>query len=315
MATCAHCGKEIAGAPVTFTVGGVATSYHPGHAPATVAPGATCEPRVGTPGLQGEFTERFRKLLDAPESPSPRDVAAFRAWVLKNFFWDRTPKGGKREKDDVDRFWRGMAWAEHGGAVPGAFARMYGGQAGSAVLEALPRWVELFTAEGKRTTILRERTLGENTYVNMVGASDARLNDMIATLEDVFASLHGWRKKAIAGGIKVVFAGPKDFRGTASGRYHRADDALWIRATPGGRIEKGGSRYGGLAYVIVHELGHRYEMRHRPPVDFDQSEWITTRYSTTEGEAFAELFALSNFGMTEYGADKVAAFEKVMAGS
>jgi hypothetical protein len=32
-AECAACGKAIRGAPVTFTVGGVETSYHPKHAP------------------------------------------------------------------------------------------------------------------------------------------------------------------------------------------------------------------------------------------------------------------------------------------
>jgi hypothetical protein len=36
MATCTACGKAIRGAPVTFTVGGVETSYHPKHAPESV---------------------------------------------------------------------------------------------------------------------------------------------------------------------------------------------------------------------------------------------------------------------------------------
>ena len=136
---------------------------------------------------------------------------------------------------------------------------------------------------------------------------------MISGIEKVFSELVGWRKKALSGGVRVIFAGPKDFHGTASGTYRSETDELWIRATPGGKIQRAGSGYAGFDYVIVHELGHRYERKHHQPYDFDSSAWHTSRYSRKEGESFAELFALSNFNMTSQGgAEVLPRFEHLM---
>lgn len=53
--------------------------------------------------------------------------------------------------------------------------------------------------------------------------------------------------------------------------------------------------YGSVDYILIHELGHRYERKNHVPEDFDQTEWWSTRYSTMEGESFAELFAMGNW--------------------
>jgi hypothetical protein len=197
---------------------------------------------------------------------------------------------------------------------------MKGERAWDQEKEMIPAWVRFFSPEGVGKAVTRERTVGSNTYINMVGASDKSLDAMIATIEDAFHSLKGWRKQALAGGVTTVFAGPKDFRGTASGRYNKDHDRLWIRATAGGRIDKAGDGYGSLRYVIVHELGHRYEFKKGLPFDFQRSEWYTSRYSMTEGmsgasEAFAELFAISNFDLKgPWNQATVERFEKVMGG-
>jgi hypothetical protein len=93
---------------------------------------------------------------------------------------------------------------------------------------------------------------------------------------------------------------------------------LYVRATPQ-VFKRTRGTYGAFDYIIIHELGHRYERKRGLPVDFDQAEWWTTKYSQTEGmggsESFAELFALSNFGLTGYGRPGVFdRFEAVMAG-
>lgn len=61
---CAKCGKEIAGTPVTFRVGGVETHYHPGHAPATVAAAKTLAALLHD--VDGMLrAERWRETKDA----------------------------------------------------------------------------------------------------------------------------------------------------------------------------------------------------------------------------------------------------------
>ena len=71
--------------------------------------------------------------------------------------------------------------------------------------------------------------------------------------------------------------------------------------------------YGAQDFILVHELGHRYERKRQLPKDFDQPGWKTTRYSSTEGEAFPELFALGHFGITgAWDPEVQERFEKLM---
>jgi hypothetical protein len=259
--------------------------------------------RFLTAGLEHEFVQRFEKLLSyAPDNPPPADVHAFRKWVSENFrLTGRVPAEAKRSREELERFWRFLEHAEGHGYTPGVFPESVVDIWASIVRE-LPSIVQYLSGEGTGKAVpVFEKKVGGNTYVNMVGATSDRLDAMISTIEGVFSGLSGWRHKALDGGVHVVFAGPKDFRGTAGGTYKRDKDQLWIRATPGGRIDKAGGGYGGLAYVITHELGHRYEHKHHVPFDFDRPEWHTTLYSRNDGESFAELFALSNFGITSQG--------------
>jgi hypothetical protein len=264
--------------------------------------------------LQQEFEQRFEQLLSNSDNPSPLEVHGFRKWISENFkITGRVPKEGKRAQEELNRFWRALELAtQRFGLEPGKFATFYG-DLWRQIKHEIPHMVQFLSGEGTGTVVpVFEKKVGSNTYVNMVGASADRFGAMIGTIEGVFSALRDWRQKALDGGLHVVFAGPTDFTGTASGKYRREQDQLWIRATPGGRIDKGGSGYGGLAYVITHELGHRYERKHHVPYDFDRPEWFTSRYSQKDGEAFAELFALSNFGITAYKPDVVAKFEHLM---
>lgn len=266
--------------------------------------------------LEHDFEQRIKALLSyAPNNPPPNEIRDFRAWLANNFHFQTrtTPKGLKREKEELDRFYRVLALGEESGVMPGAMIHTIE-EMWRQMKPYVPTWVAAFSSsEGSAKPITREVKEGGNTYLNEVGANDKNLAEMVKTIEHVFANLKGWRKQALSGGITVVFKGPKDFRGTSSGTYKRQLDQLWIRATTGGRVERGGSGYGGLAYVITHELGHRYENKHHVSVDFDRPEWHTSRYSHNDGESFAELFALSNFGITNQGDPAVLdRFEKLM---
>ena len=81
-------------------------------------------------------------------------------------------------------------------------------------------------------------------------------------------------------------------------------------------LKRSGREYAGFEYIICHELGHRYEHKNHVPQDFDKADWWTSRYSRAEGESFAELFALSNFKITNAGGSQeiLDRFEAVMTG-
>jgi hypothetical protein len=253
-------------------------------------------------GLALELQNRMQDLLGNPLSVAKGKELA--KWLEGNFFFQgsKTPKGGKELKKllsflhqrlnvgmgqvlDLEKFrpsievdWKNVS--DHLGDI-----------------------VKLFTAEGGKS-VPKEIKVGANTYRNLVGFSESKAKEYIEALEQVFASLKGWRKKALAGGITVALAGPKDFHGTAGGKYKVDEDVLYVRATPN-VLKRTLGTYGAFDYIIVHELGHRYWYKRKPQVDFDRSEWWTSKYSRKEGESFAELFALTNFGIAGYGDQKV----------
>lgn len=176
----------------------------------------------------------------------------------------------------------------------------------------LAKIVTLFTDEGGKV-VPKELTLSGVTYVNEVGVDAASVEKYAKRLEVIFNSITGWRAKALRSGLKVILASPRQFRGTVGGKYKRNEDALYIRTTP--NVLKRGEGYGSFEYIIVHELGHRFERYNRIAIDFDKVEWWTTKYSRNEGEAFAELFALGHFGTRgTWDPAVVDRFEQAMTG-
>lgn len=245
-------------------------------------------------------------------------------WFKKNFRFDmsKTPQGQKDLKNKADKFhWflRNAAGLEaYGKDDPdndGGWVR--GGKEAARIWEQEIKpqagdLVRYFTDEGGKI-VPREVQVGGNTYVNLVGFDQKKLGQYVTAMETVFDELKGWRKKALSGGIRVVLAGPKEFRGTSAGTYRSAEDALYVRATPH-VLKRTKGTYGAFDYIIVHELGHRYDRKHGTKFDFERQEWWTTTYSRKDGEAFAELFALSNFGLSGSWDDVVSRFENLMTG-
>lgn len=255
-------------------------------------------------GLQEDLTAKIRGL-------HPFDPDAARSvgeWFEGHFRFkmNRTPPGQKRTKELADKLWWFLMNADSEAAVAEIFLVW------KELQPRLPDLVRYFTDEGSALAPPAFVRVGSNTYLNPVGLSKATLTSLIERMEALFKSLQGWRRGALSGGVTTVFAGPDAFRGTATGTYRSQDDHLYVRAVPKLLRSK------AAEYVIVHELGHRYEYKHRLPTDFDQPGWWTTRYSRQEGEAFAELFATGQFpeaaARAGIASELLLRFEEVMAG-
>jgi len=252
-------------------------------------------------------------LLSDGDKEMLRDFAA---WYRKNFRVDsaKTPKGQKRTKEDGMRLLRALdTYSTPGGRTsPRVLNSIY--EIGSQL--EIKDLVAYFTEEGDSSRGTEEKLTelkgSHATYFNRGNISNTNFKKYVARLDQILASLKGWRKKATAGSLKVVFVGRQHM--TVQGKYKESADELWVKATPQ-VMKRGSGGYASPEYIIVHELGHRYERYNRVPQDFDKSQWWTSRYSHKEGEAFAELFAISNFKLTgPWNNDVVEKFERVMTG-
>lgn len=264
-------------------------------------------------GLGDTLDELMRNLLTDWDLAKAKTVGE---WFQKNFRIQspKTPRGMKDLKDQAERLrWWLVAgpssYANKPEAVEQEVSRTWN--------EIRPRLGDLvrgFTDEGG-VVVPEEVTVGGNTYLNEVGVKESVLKKFISRLEPIFKDLKGWHRKALTGGLTVVLASPREFRGTAAGVYKRSQGGkLFVRATPN-ILKRSGGTYGSFEYILVHELGHRFEDKNRIPEDFDKSHWWTTKYSRKEGESFAELFALSHFGLRgPWDQDRVERFQALMSG-
>jgi hypothetical protein len=263
-----------------------------------------------------------RRMDGLFSSPSDEEAGQVAEWFKDIFRFDspKTPKGQKDLKDAASKlhwFLRDAAPKKdyQGNPIPGNERSI--GSAESVWTQDVKLRVEdlvrYFSDEGGKV-VPKELKLGGNTYLNLAGFDEKKLKEYATRLETIFASLRGWRTKAVAGGFTVALASPREFRGTSSGTYKSAQDTLYVKATPD-VLKRGGGTYASFEYILVHEIGHRWEYKNRVPTDFERPEWYTTQYSRKEGEAFAELFALGHFDIKgSWDQAVVERFEKVMTG-
>lgn len=261
--------------------------------------------------LGAELTSKMESLLAGPLGA--HEAGEIAQWFEANFSFQgtKTPKGQKVLKDQAQKLhWflaNGVKGSSNLEAVKATIQDSW-----DQIHKQLPDLVKNFSAEGGKV-VPKEIVLNGNTYQNISGFSEAELTKYAKRVDQAFDSLKGWRRQALAGGVTVALAGPKDFRGTATGTYRSEQDVLYVRATPA-VLKRSGHEYAGFEYILVHELGHRFERKHRVPLDFDKPEWWTSRYSRSDGESFAELFALSNFDIKGQGeAETLEKFETVMS--
>jgi hypothetical protein len=250
-------------------------------------------------------------LLTRWDTDKAKDVGQ---WFEKNFRVKspKTPRGLKVLKDKGEK----LRWWLTAGASSSS-PEIAQREVASVWAEIRPQLGDLvagFTDEGS-VVVPKELRVGSNIYVNEVGVNEAALKKYASRLEAIFDDLKGWHKKALVGGVEVVLASPRNFRGTAGGVYKMSEGGkLYVRATPAVLSRSGG--YGSFEYILTHELGHRYEHKNRmPSEDFDKSPWWTTKYSRNDGESFAELFALSHFNLHgAWDSATVDRFEALMSG-
>lgn len=266
---------------------------------------------VVTAGLGDELDNRMKALLTQFDPGKAKELGD---WVDNHFRVNspKTPKGGKELKDRMQRLVWVLKHRVDSSSDPEASAKARDEVAKDweIVKPQLAQLVSGFSDEGGKV-VPKELSLGGRVYINEVGFNEATLEKFAKRLDTLFDSVKGWRAKALAGTMKVVLASPRAFNGTASGKYRASEDAMYVRATPS--ILKRAEGYAGFDYIMIHELGHRYEYKVRVQQDFDRSAWYTTRYSRKEGEAFAELFALGHFGLTgTWDTGILKRFEEVM---
>jgi len=133
---------------------------------------------------------------------------------------------------------------------------------------------------------------GNVTFHNGSSMSEARFKKTTKTIADLLKGLKGFHKKALSKPLEIHFKYTKEIRAKAV--YKGLLDQVWVKES-----SKPIDLYGHLLYVIIHELGHRYEFLHKRPKDFEDRDFYTTKYSRTEtmagSESFAEIFALSHW--------------------
>lgn len=261
--------------------------------------------RMVTAGLGEDLERKMTELLSGDYDDAK--AKAIGQWLGANFRVDspKTPPGQKKLKEQV----KAIQWyLTHGGP---SYRNSIEVTWESSIRPALGDLVRYFTNEGGKI-VPKELAVGGRLYINDAGFDEAALKKYADRLEKMFLEVKGWRTKALQGSLKVVLANPRNFRGTAGGKYRASEDAMYVRATP--NVLKRGAGYGSFEYILVHELGHRYERKVSLSTDFDS--WHTSRYSFKEGEAFAELFAIGHFGLTgAWDAGRVDKFERLMSGS
>jgi hypothetical protein len=258
--------------------------------------------RFVTARLSDDLIDKMDRLLGEYDLSEAKKIGA---WLEQNFRFKspKTPKGQKDLKDEVNKLW----WALSFG---GETYRDTIAAAWEAIRPRVKDLIRYFTDEGG-VVVPDSIQVGGNTYLNKAGLNAATLEKYAKRLEQVFDTITGWRSKALTGGLKVAFGSPRDMHGTATGKYKSDEDTLYVRTTPA--VMKRDSGYAGFDYILVHELGHRYERKNRIPEDFDDPDWWTSKYSRKEGEGFAELFAIGHYRLKgSWDDETLDRFEKVM---
>ena len=263
--------------------------------------------------IGAELAGRMAALLAAYTPAGAKETAD---WIAANFNigMTRTPGGTK----DIKKTASMLMWAlRHDGTWNRTDYAKNVERDWSDLLPNLDTFTKSYAIQSA-TAAPVELVIGSNRYINSKGLPKKSLEQLAQRLEAIFASLTGWRKGALVGGVVVNMAGAEKFRGTAGGKYASQEGVMYVRATPA-VVKRTGSAYGGFEYILVHELGHRFEYKSRnrmPPIDFDHQEWRTSPYSMKDGEGFAELFALGHFGITAVHGYEFATtlerFEKAM---
>lgn len=136
-----------------------------------------------------------------------------------------------------------------------------------------------------------ELKMGKITYINTSPLAEKSFIDKAKAINKLLKSLKGYHKKVISKPLTIIFKS-KDQIGV-KGKYKTDVDQVWIKHNANIKNDD----YASLLYIIVHELGHRWQKFYGLPNKWKNT--YTTPYSKKEtladSEAFSELFALSHW--------------------
>ncbi len=222
------------------------------------------------------------KLEDLKNDPDK-----FIKWIKQFPISGKAPKGMKKEFEKIKFLHKQADFIQQ---FPDPKAAMQN------VVNALSWWTpeDLAEIEAKFLKKKVERIESGNlTFINESTMAEKRFIETSKQIEKFLKSLKGFHKKAIQKPLTVVFKPTKMFK--AKAKYRESQDQIWVKQ--GSKADN--ELYGHLLYIILHELGHRYEKFNGLPNGWKKV--YTTKYSRTpnafnaDTEPFAELFALSHW--------------------
>ena len=239
------------------------------------------------------------------------NMKILKAWLSGFNLTGRAPKGKKKEFQRLQDLYRDVKlWDE---------TKMISPNIGALASWLKPADIETYKGMRAKKKVTTEIKNGNLTFINESPLGESRFKTIAADVTKLLGRLKGFHKKALRSGLTVVIKPTSEFR--AKAKYKTDKDEIWIGSSPKVTKLLGKELYGWVPYIIIHELGHRYERFVGHPTGYDRNRFITTPYSRQEhvmsgGEDFAELFALSFFGskissdFPRY-ADKVKAFKEL----
>ncbi len=152
---------------------------------------------------------------------------------------------------------------------------------------------------GRNAVFHNDSGMSNKNFTTFSQSLDNFMDRFSGRYKEVLSFKNKWVKDDV-NKLHIYFVTQEKSKARAT--YKTAQDIIYIRSRD---IDTETELYGHLKYVLVHELGHRYEYHKNLESvfgdRFDSAAWWTTDYSkrNDEAEIFAELFAL-NFWYEDY---------------
>ncbi len=237
----------------------------------------------------GVDLEAIKKLGRELQPYDDSKFEKFLQWIAYFPKGGRAPSGGKKLFDNIKFLHRQVDSYREYGLKSDNIANMLGWWAEEGEMD---RIADVFFA--KKTKARVEEIKHKNiTFKNRSGMGEATFKKTVKQVANFLDDLKGFHAKTLEKPLEIHFKSAKDIRSKA--QYKSLDDVIWIKS--GSRADT--ELYGHLLYIVLHELGHRYEHQFGLPRDFYERQFYTTKYSHTDGmggsECFAEIFALSHW--------------------
>lgn len=130
--------------------------------------------------------------------------------------------------------------------------------------------------------------------VNNSSMSEKAFKEFALEISKMINSVGALHKPVSRDGVKIVVVNKSEQK--APGKYKSNLDEIWVH--PNLKVDN--ELYGNGKFIVMHELGHKYEYMYGLPSDFDDRRFETTDYSKVivdfgGSESFAEIFAVSNW--------------------